>query len=114
MAAAAVVVALVKSRSEPDGPLVVVGAVGEFPVGSIAPLDLEVKLTEYVPRVSDTAQSEIADIPIFLVNYPLAGPRGVVLVRSAPGLSSEPRVAASLRHRVRPAGGGGLSQPVSQ
>lgn len=68
-------------RSTPDGPQVVVGSVSDFPVGSITRLDLEVKLTRYVPRVSDDSHSVSADstyseivvVPVFLVNDPSAG-----------------------------------------
>lgn len=60
-------------RSTPDGPRVVVGSVGDFPVGSITRLDLEVRLTRYVPRVSEGSESEVVVVPVFLVNDQIAG-----------------------------------------
>ncbi len=96
-AAAVVVVAgvvLVNWRSGPDGPRVVVGEVGEFPVGSMTPLDLEAKLTGYVPRVSDTAESAIVDIPIFLVNDPVEGL--LALYASDPHLGCRVSLASDL------------------
>jgi Rieske Fe-S protein len=60
-------------RSTPDGPRVVVGRVGDFPVGSVTRLDLEARLTGYVPRVSEIAESEIVVVPVFLVNDQTAG-----------------------------------------
>lgn len=60
-------------RSTPDGPQVVVGRVDHFPVGSITRLDLEVKLTGYVPQVSETFDPEVVEVPIFLVSDEAAG-----------------------------------------
>ncbi|MCH7705572.1 MAG: Rieske 2Fe-2S domain-containing protein [Chloroflexi bacterium] len=60
-------------RSTPDGPRVVVGSVGDFPVGSVTRLDLEVRLTGYVPRVSEISGSEVVVVPVFLVNDQTAG-----------------------------------------
>lgn len=60
-------------QSQPSGPTVVIGTVADYPVGSITQLDLRVKLTEHVPRVSDSADLEIAEVPIFLVNDSAAG-----------------------------------------
>lgn len=64
---------VVEWRSGPDGPQVVVGVVADFPVGSITPLDLEAKLLGYVPRISDTFDSDVVEIPVFVVHDPVEG-----------------------------------------
>lgn len=69
----AVGVAVAMWQSTPDSPRVVVGSVNDFPVGSITQLDLEAKLVEDVPRVSDTSDSEIVVVPVFIVNDQTAG-----------------------------------------
>ena len=72
----------------------VVGAVAEFPVGSITPLDLEVKLPGYVPRVSDTSESDVVDVSVFLVNDPVEGL--LALYRADPHRGCRVGIAADL------------------
>ncbi len=57
----------------PDGPQVVVGGIGEFPLGSITAMELVVLLTGPVPEVSDSADGDRVTVPILLVNVPQNG-----------------------------------------
>lgn len=68
MAIIALVAVIAALGSGPQGLRATVGRVDDFPVGSITPLEVAVKLTRSVPRVSDTAESDVVDVPIFLVN----------------------------------------------
>lgn len=70
--------------SGPDGMVVGIGRLADFPPGSVTPVTIEARLTAHVPRVSDTAQSGIVEVPIFVVNHPVRG--FVVLYASDPHL----------------------------
>ena len=60
-------------RSGPDSPHIVIGKLDDFPVGSITSLDVEAKVTGYVPVVSENSGSQVVDVSIFLVNDPAVG-----------------------------------------
>ncbi|MBT8248936.1 MAG: hypothetical protein KJN81_01635, partial [Acidimicrobiia bacterium] len=57
----------------PDGMVVGIGRLDDFPPGSVTPVTIEARLNAHVPRVSDNAQSGMVEIPIFVVNHPTRG-----------------------------------------
>ena len=71
--AVTVVVAVLVRDGGPDGPQLVVGRVDEFASGSITAMELDVLLATPVPRVSEHADNDRAQVPIFIVNHPEAG-----------------------------------------
>ena len=68
VAIAAVISLLVLREAGPDGPRVVVGRLDEFPSGSVTAMDLDVLLADPVPRVSEMADGNRAQVSIFIVS----------------------------------------------
>ena len=50
-----------------------VGAVGDFPQGSVTLVELEVPLTVIVPDVYEEVDDDTARVPVYVINHPKVG-----------------------------------------
>jgi len=57
-------------RAKTEGPRVVVGEVGDFPVGSVTRMELRVHVPDPHPEIAERFLDGEGDLPIFMVNHP--------------------------------------------
>jgi Rieske Fe-S protein len=101
VAVIAAVVILATQHSSPEGLEATIGPLDDFPVGSVTPLEVSVRLVRPVPRVSESADGDVVEVPIFVVHDARAGllalyaadPHLGCRVGLAADLAAEPGVA---------------------